>query len=128
VGRWTVTDTAGRVVGHSEITRVSGGCGILEHWMGRDGVGGRSLNAYDPTSGRWTQFWVGEGGLVLHLSGGLRGASMVLSGRRTGPRGEVLDRITWTPLGNGEVRQHWEISRDGGSTWKMAFDGRYAPS
>jgi len=123
-----VTDTAGRVVGHSEITRVSGGCGILEHWMGRDGVGGRSLNAYDPTSGDWTQFWVGEGGLVLHLTGGLRGSSMVLSGRRTGTGGEVLDRIIWTPSGNGEVRQHWEVSRDGGSTWNTVFDGRYAPS
>ncbi len=128
VGRWTVTDTAGRVVGRSEVTPVSGGCGILEHWMGRDGVGGRSLNAYDPTSGHWTQFWVGEGGLVLHLSGALRGSSMVLSGRRTGPRGEVLDRITWTPTPDGGVRQRWEVSVDGGSTWKMAFDGRYRPS
>lgn len=128
VGRWTVTDTAGRVVGHSEVTRVSGGCGILEHWMGRDGVGGMSLNGYDPTSGQWTQFWVGEGGLVLHLVGGRRGSSMVLSDRRSGPRGELLDRITWTPLEDGDVRQLWETSADGGSTWKAAFDGRYRRS
>jgi hypothetical protein len=128
VGRWTVTDTAGRVVGHSEVTRVAGGCGILEHWMGRRGVGGRSLNGYDPTTRRWSQFWVGEGGLVLHLSGELSGASMVLSGRRTGRHGELLDRITWTPLDNGDVRQLWEVSADGGSTWKIAFDGHYSPS
>jgi hypothetical protein len=128
VGRWTVTDTAGRVMGHSEITRVSGGCGILEHWMGRDGVGGMSLNGYDPASGHWTQFWVGEGGLVLHLVGGRKGSSMVLSDQRSGPRGELLDRITWTPLEDGDVRQLWETSLDGGATWKAAFDGRYRRS
>jgi hypothetical protein len=127
VGRWTVTDTAGRVLGHSEVTRVAGGCGIAEHWMGRGGGGGRSLNGYDPTTRRWSQFWVGEGGLVLHLSGGLRGTSMVLSGRRTGPRGELLDRITWTPLDDGAVRQLWEVSGDGGASWKTSFDGHYAP-
>ncbi len=129
LGRWTVVDTAGRELGRSEITRVSGGCGILEHWSGSDGVGGRSLNGYDPQTGKWRQLWVGEGGLLLRLEGSLRGRSMVLSGGHRSRSGAmVLDRITWTPRPGGEVRQLWEMSRDGGKSWTTAFDGLYRPS
>jgi hypothetical protein len=128
IGRWVVTDSAGRELGRSEITRVSGGCAILEHWEGADGVGGMSLNGYDPESGRWRQFWIGEGGLMLRLEGGLRGSSMVLSGRHRGRRGELMDRITWTPVAAGGVRQLWEMSADGGATWRQVFDGLYRVS
>jgi len=128
LGRWTVRDTAGAEVGRSEITAVSGGCAILERWRGSDGVDGTSLNVYEPDSGRWTQFWVGGGGLVLRLSGGWREGAMVLSGRHASADGtEVLDRIRWRPLEGGRVRQTWEVSGDAGATWKTAFDGLYEP-
>ncbi len=64
-------------------------------------------------------------GLYLRLSGGRQGESMVLSGERETPDGEVVDRITWSPLGHGEVRQLWEVSRDGGVSWSTVFDGTY---
>ena len=128
IGRWTVTDTSGATVGHSEITRVADGCGILEHWQGADGSSGSSLNTYDPQAGHWSQFWVGGGGLVLRLEGGLRGRAMVLSGHRRSRRGPLEDRITWTPAGDGTVRQVWEISVDGGSSWRTVFDGLYRAS
>ena len=41
--------------------------------------------------------------------------------------GAALQRITWTPLEGGVVRQLWETSKDGGRTWAVVFDGRYAP-
>lgn len=128
LGRWTVRDTAGAEVGRSEITAVSGGCAILERWSGGDGVDGTSLNVYEPASGRWTQLWVGGGGLILHLTGGWRDGAMVLSDRRRTAAGkEVRDRIRWTPLEGGRVRQTWEVSADGGATWRTAFDGLYVP-
>ncbi|MCZ6779898.1 MAG: hypothetical protein O7F16_13170 [Acidobacteria bacterium] len=34
-------------------------------------------------------------------------------------------RITWADNSDGSVRQHWEISKDGGKSWETAFDGRY---
>lgn len=127
LGRWTVRDRDGTEAGRSEITRVSGGCAILERWEGADGVRGTSLNVYDRKAGRWSQLWVGGHGLVLRLQGGREGDSMVLSGRHRTPDGRVvLDRIRWTPLAGGGVRQTWEMSRDGGATWTLAFDGRYA--
>ena len=45
--------------------------------------------------------------------------------------GEVLsgqiERITWTPLTDGNVRQHWQQSTDQGETWVTVFDGMYQP-
>jgi hypothetical protein len=38
----------------------------------------------------------------------------------------VTHRITWTPVAAGQVRQLWEASRDGGGTWSVVFDGKYA--
>ena len=37
---------------------------------------------------------------------------------------KTLNRITWTPLPAGQVRQLWETSSDGKS-WTVAFDGLY---
>jgi hypothetical protein len=39
--------------------------------------------------------------------------------------GKSVNRVTWQPLPDGRVRQHWEASEDGGTTWKTAFDGYY---
>ena len=38
----------------------------------------------------------------------------------------TLERITWTPLDGGRVRQLWEQSQDQGKTWKSVFDGTYS--
>jgi hypothetical protein len=37
-----------------------------------------------------------------------------------------MERISWTPLPRGDVRQLWERSADGGRTWTVIFDGRYS--
>ncbi len=51
---------------------------------------------------------------------------MVLEGTTRDADGdEILNRITWSPQGDGSVRQLWETSNDGGETWSVAFDGRY---
>ncbi len=126
LGRWIVTNPAGTVVGHSHITRISQGCAVHERWLGRRSTG-NSLNYYDHATRQWHQDWVGSGGQVLHLHGGLEGSSMVLKGTRRDKRGEVLDRIAWTPLDKHRVRQHWQVSRDGGKTWKTLFMGTYTP-
>ncbi len=68
-----------------------------------------------------------NGGLLLELDGGLEEGRMVLSGQRPGREGgTVLHRISWEPLENGDVRQLWETSQDGGETWKGVFEGRYS--
>jgi hypothetical protein len=50
---------------------------------------------------------------------------MVLEGQTTGADGQVTrHRISWTPNGDGTVRQHWE-STDVTGQWTTAFDGSY---
>ena len=127
VGDWEVRNPQGRVVGHNRITPVVGGCALREEWTSADGTNvGTSLNAYNQTDRRWHQSWVDNAGTRLDLVGGLRADAMVLEQRQTrDPSGDV-QRITWTPLPVGRVRQHWQSSKDGGTTWTTAFDGTYA--
>ena len=56
-------------------------------------------------------------------AGGREG--MVLAGERPMPDGPLPDRLTWIPLRAGSVRQQWDVSRDGGETWRRVFDGLY---
>ncbi|WP_395702675.1 hypothetical protein [Aquabacterium sp.] len=125
LGRWDVFLPDGSRAGANRIEAVAGGCALLEHWQGRGGFTGHSLNRYDPASARWQQWWVDSSGALLQLSGGWQDGRMVLSGESVEGAQRRLERITWTPLPDGAVRQLWEQSTDGGRQWTVAFDGRY---
>lgn len=127
LGSWDVFNAEGRRVGHNEITRVSDGCAIEERWTSSTGTTGTSLNFFASDTGLWNQVWVGGSGQLLHLSGGLEDGVMTLSGIRETPSGEILDRIRWIPR-DGEVEQLWEVSDDGGETWRTTFRGFYRPA
>jgi hypothetical protein len=127
-GEWDVTSAGdGSVAGTNSVTRTLDGCVLQEHWRGAGGSEGTSFNIWDRADARWHQIWVDNQGTRLDLAGGLRDGNMVLEGAdRKGTRGgTVRDRITWTPMPDGRVRQHWEQTRDGGATWTDAFDGIY---
>jgi hypothetical protein len=130
-GSWDVTLASGAPAGHNEIEPILGGCVLREHWRGAGGLEGYSFNSWDARSRKWHQTWVDSAGSMLQLSGGRRGEAMVLEGEQPAneraPMG-VRHRITWTPLAEGAVRQHWETSTDGGTTWSSAFDGTYRPA
>lgn len=126
IGDWQVKGPGGAVIGENTIERIAGNCGIHENWRGAAGGAGRSLNTYQRSEGKWHQVWVGSGGGLLHLIGGLEDGKMVLEGRTTGPNNVVtLHRVTWSPLPGGRVRQFWESSTDAGKVWTVAFDGTY---
>jgi hypothetical protein len=87
---------------------------------------GTSLNVFNPLDGSWYQTWISENGFFLRLRGGLDEDSMIMSGEMTGRQGEmVLHEIAWTPQENGDVRQVWRTSTDGGESWNLLFDGTY---
>lgn len=127
-GEWEVKDADGSTAGTNSVTRILGGCVLQERWRGVKGLEGTSFNIYDRADASWHQIWVDSLGGRLDIAGGLRDGRMVLEGRdRKGLRGELVrDRITWTPLPDGRVRQHWEQSHDQGKTWQTAFDGMYS--
>ena len=127
LGQWNVT-TAGKPAGTSRIESVMNGCGLLEHWTSAGGGRGTSLNFYDRRTKTWSQAWIDESGNALHLSGTFGDGRMVLaSAPRKTDTGVDVQRITWSKNADGTVRQVWESSTDGGTTWTIAFDGLYAP-
>lgn len=128
LGEWDVTVPNGSAAGVNRITSINGGCALREEWTGASGFTGTSINAYDASSGRWHQTWIGSDGLLLLLNGAFRDGTMELAGVTVGRTGaKTHQRIRWTPLGGSpaRLRQLWETSTDGGKTWTMAFDGTY---
>lgn len=133
IGDWNVTTPDGKPAGTNRIEPIAGGRGLYENWEGaaqpngQPGGSGKSLNAFNPAKHQWQQLWIGSGGNVLELAGGLIEGKMVLTSEERPLRDgrKITNRITWTPNADGSVRQHWEQSFDGGKTWTTAFDGHY---
>ena len=125
IGDWDVRNPSGQIVGTNSIHPEYEGCLLIERWKGAGGGAGTSQNFFHRSDGRWHQNWVdGRASGPLWLIGGLdENDAMVMTDvdRDSDPR----NRITWTPNPDGTVRQHWEQSADGGTTWTTAFDGLY---
>ena len=127
VGKWNVVDRKSRQpAGKNTIQKTLGGCILFESWNG-GGTMGHSFNTFDVKRGVWHQTWVDNQGTVLQLDGSLKDGAMVLEGKGLAKNGktELLHRITWTPQ-EDTVRQHWEVSKNGGKTWRNVFDGIYS--
>jgi hypothetical protein len=126
LGDWDVYGPQGKRAGHNSIGVAEGGCVVVEHWTSASGHTGTSVNFYDRGDRRWHQAWMDQDGDALRLVGDLRDGRMVLQSEAASAASETArNRITWTPLPDGKVRQMWEASADGGKTWKVAFDGTY---
>ena len=125
IGDWQVHRADGSFAGINRVTQEYGGCVIHEHYATGHGYSGESLNTYDAARKVWHQTWVDDGGLLLTLEGQWDGKRMILQGVAPGPNGNAAkQRITWTPNGDGSVRQLWETADEKG-TWSVAFDGQY---
>jgi hypothetical protein len=128
IGDWNVYDPKGVLEGTNDVTREYDGCVVQEHWVatGPPPQRGSSFNTWSPASQRWHQTWVDSTGGLLVLEGGLRDGVMTLAGD-TRDRGGVAvrNRIAWSILDDGRVRQFWERTRDGGKTWTVVFEGTY---
>ncbi|MDH3510332.1 MAG: hypothetical protein OER85_05675 [Gammaproteobacteria bacterium] len=127
VGSWDVTGASGQVFGQNQITKEQNGCVLVERWTGAKGSTGISLNYYDPDRGQWVQNWIGSGGSLIELRGGLVDGSIRLEGKihYLGKDRRNPFRGTWAVLADGRVRQFFEESPDGGKTWEPWFEGFY---
>lgn len=118
VGEWRV-EANGKLAGHNTITKSYDGCVLEERWRGARGMKGTSLNIYDATTEKWHQTWVDSNGTLLLIDGGITDGVMRM--------GNATNRITWTRLDGGRLRQVWEQTTDG-KTWAVVFDGVYIPA
>jgi hypothetical protein len=128
LGSWSVFTPDGKKAGDNRIEAIDGGCALIERWRGGGGFSGTSLNSWHAATRQWHQHWVDNQGGLLRLAGGRDGERMVLRGSSANdgkPGATRRQRISWTPLPDGAVRQLWEQSDDDGATWRTVFDGRY---
>jgi hypothetical protein len=125
VGDWEVT-TAGKPAGTNLVTREEDGCLIHEHWTGAKGGTGQSLNFYNRDDARWHQVWVSNSGGVLNLAGSYTDGTLTFRGESKQADGtRLMHRLSFHLNPDRTVRQFWEISSDGGTTWVSSFDGLY---
>jgi hypothetical protein len=126
VGRWSVSDRSGKVLGKNRIRSIQNGCALEEQWKSERGGTGQSINYYHPGREEWRQLWVDGGASIIDIRGGLIEEVMVLEGtiHYLGQDVEKGFRGSWTPLEDGRVRQFFE-EKDPGGEWKVWFEGFY---
>ena len=124
IGEWEVHGPQGAAAGTSSVQLMLDQCVIQENWTGT-GNEGKSFNLYDRSDGKWHQTWVSDKGVFTHYVGGLVNGEMVLTADTTQNGKRVLQRMTFTKLPGGEVRQHGQSSNDDGKTWTTTFDLTY---
>lgn len=141
VGKWDLvvsartaptSDQWADAKGHSEITRIIGGHGVAERFSA-DGPGppwaGRSLSVWVASPGVWRQAWVDDGGSYITVSGGMRGAELVLEGEPRTKNGVTTKmRMVYGDITPTRLLWRWEQTTDDGRTWvtmmKIAYTRR----
>ena len=122
VGRWELTwgDT---LRGTNVIERTLDGCAIVERFDGRPSIplAGMSVSAWDRGSGRWRQVWTDNGGGWIPLEGGVVDGTMVLESRAVVNGQPVVRRMRWLDVTPDSLDWVWEVSRDGGTSWQVAW-------
>ena len=127
-GQWEVKDEKGKTLGYSTISFVQNHCVLKEEWSNSTSAyTGTSYNFYNSKSNRWEQLWLDNQGEVLKLSGQFLDGKMILTSQTANyetQQEEKVNRITWTPLQDGRVKQEWNtISANGEAT--LIFKGFY---
>ncbi len=125
IGDWDTfeIDTPGSPsIARARIEPIAEGCALRERYEQNDGLVADSILSYDPVRRHWQQTWVTNRGGLMVIVGHFEDGALVLQGNVHLKDGtSVLQRITWTTQGAG-VRESAVLSRDGGKTWKPAFD------
>lgn len=128
VGRWSVMNANGDLLGTNVVTSSDKGHVITEKWTSRGGGTGTSINFYHPQKGKWCQTWVDDKGGVIEYEGDFVDGKMTFKGTMFAATGKRhLSRMTFTPKDDGTVEQFIEQSENGGKTWEVYFKGSYHP-
>lgn len=125
VGTWEAFTLQGQKAGDNIIQMFANGCGLLENWTGSLGGDGKSINYYDPATGKWYQNWVGSGGQTTLLSGNFTDGSMRFQRESESNGVKTISYLTFTKIDDNTFRQFGESSTDGGKTRTMTFDFKY---
>jgi hypothetical protein len=122
VGEWNVFSGT-QPVGSSSVQLILKDCVVFENWTGLTGGSGKSFNKYNTSLKKWEQFWVADSGGTIYFVGELVNGSMAYV-EAPGPK-KTTQRLTFSKLPDGRVRQLGEQTSDGGKTWTTGYDFYY---
>jgi hypothetical protein len=131
VGDWELTwgDT---LHGKNRIEKMFGNCTIHENFEDpKTGFLGQSWSVYNSNYNQWQQTWVDNNGGYIVLTGGMAGDTMVLiTAERTVPERisltrKMQNRMLYYNIKNDSFDWDWQVSTDGGITWKSNWKIHY---
>ena len=124
IGEWNAKNAQGVTVGSSSIQLILNQCVIFENWT-TPVSSGKSFNVFNANDGKWYQTWVTDKGALTHYVGEFKDGKMTLVAETMQNGKKTLQKMTFSRLPNGDVRQHGESSTDDGKTWTTTFDFTY---
>jgi len=125
VGDWDVFTPQGQKAGTNSVQLFSNGCGLMENWTNTVGGDGKSINFYDPGTGKWYQSWIDSTGGALRYAGNFKDGAMRFEGETIANGKKTLQKLTFFKLDENTVRQLFEASNDDGKTWAITYDLKY---
>jgi hypothetical protein len=129
IGDWDVYGLNGKKAGDSRIELILDSCIILENWKSASSnYSGKSFNTYNSTSNQWQQTWVDNiGGTLEYLEGNYNNNRMTFQTKPFNFSKDTIAvrKLSLYNLSSDKVRQHFEITKDNGVTWKTEYDLQY---
>jgi hypothetical protein len=124
LGRWQVSAANGLALGTSDIALdpTLSGCLIEETFTTEKGYRAIGWMYYEPYANLLYRSSVDTEGDRLELAAavpsGAAGPVVFEGAERTPGSPNARVRVTWTKASADELRQTWELSKDGGATWR----------
>ena len=129
IGDWEAYGLNGKKAGDSKIELILDSCIVLENWKSAgSNYSGKSFNTFNSTTAQWQQTWVDNmGGTTEYLEGRFDNNRMMFLTKPFSFSKDTMAtrRLSFYKLSDDKVRQHGEITKDNGATWKTEYDLEY---
>ena len=133
LGEWEAFAKNGKKAGDSKISVILDSCVVLEEWTSSSVVqglryAGKSFNTWNSMTNNWQQTWVDNSGATTEYLEGKSSNGQIIFLSRPFPVNKdtmAIRRLTFMQLSRDKVRQHGEISKNEGSTWRTEYDLEY---
>lgn len=133
IGEWEAFGKNGQKAGDSKVSVILDSCIILEEWTSASlsqGIryAGKSFNTWNNATQQWQQTWVDNvGGTNEYMLGKFEENKLTFTSKPFSLAADTMAirRMTFTNLSSVKLRQHGEISKDGGSSWSTEYDLEY---
>jgi hypothetical protein len=130
IGAWelTWTNAEGKTEkGTNNVIKILDGKVIQENFSDAAGTfKGTSISVYSPAKKTWHQAWADNRGGYYDLEGQVDGDKRIFSTKMKVLNGEkIIQRMVFYNINVNSLTWDWEVSRDGGTSWKLQWRINY---